>query len=332
MDKTMCIILCIVSFIIGAYFMYVYIKRVIKNKISSISQGYIDEVSDNKDAINSMLCYGGGYKNYDILDSRGGIPENFNIKGYSYTISSFLSVLCENVGMMNCFPQEDFPLPEGYELRKVLQLPGERTVYGVILYDNTSNTLFLVWSGTSDLKMIEEDVNALPVTMPGTSLRDNIHVHRGFLNAYERVNGYFNLFTLLQGYIGDSDNTTLVITGNSLGGGLTYISAYDLIEIPPTETDFAPLKCSVVIYTFGSPRAGNINFANKFSSTDQLSGFYNSVISNIRIFNTEDLIPYVPPPAPKVHFTHVGDPIPFTYNSGKVVGNHIPCYYDNLPR
>lgn len=330
MDKSTCIILCVISFIIGAYFMYMYIKRVIKDKLSSISSEYTSEIFENKDAINSMLCYGDGYKDYNILESRGGIPDNFNVKGYSYTIASFLSVLCENVGMMNCFPQEDFPIPEGYQSKKVLQLPGEHTVYGVILYDANSNTLFLVWSGTSNLKMIEEDVNTLPVPMKGTSSNENIHVHRGFLNAYEKVNDYFKLFDLLNSYIVD-DKTTIVITGNSLGGGLTYISAYDLLETPST-IGIMPLNCSAVLYTFGSPRAGNINFANKFSSTDPLSGFYNCLVANIRIFNTEDLIPYVPPPAPKVHFTHVGTPIPFTFNSGKVVGNHIPCYYDNLPQ
>lgn len=300
--------------------MYVYIKDMIKNKIKDLAQtSYVDEILQNRSKINGALCYGTGYKEY------GTVPNSFDVSEYSYAISYFLSILCENVGMMNCLGSNILIPVEFSPTYNLLKDPDQNPIYGAVFYDNSARTLFLVWSGTSNLKMVEEDINTLPVLMPRTDPLKKINVHRGFLNIYERVRK--NLVDLLKNYFNSPDTPcdNFVITGNSLGGGLSYISAYDLLR-----DKLLNIKDnSVVVYTFGSPRAGNINFAKSFLEDGNIT---QKILANYRIFNTEDLVVDVPPPAPKIHFTHVGDNVPFTYNSGKVVGNHIPCYSENLPR
>jgi|688.fasta_scaffold09444_23 hypothetical protein len=311
MNNIMCIILCVVSAIIGAYFMKWYIEKEIKEKLESLQTDPVQLILKNQTTINDMICYGSGYRPYP-----SSFPINTVEDGYSHDIASFLLTLCENVGMRNC-TTDDIPVPEGFDPNYVLlTVPYEKPVYGCIFYDIVSFTLILVWSGTSDLKMMEEDSNAVPVTMEGTDPLDRINVHRGFMNVYEKVKKESNLINVLQNYFENYPCNYFIITGNSLGGGVSYISAFDLensIELPPT-----------VVYTFGSPRAGNIQFSNYFRNPKY-------IVSNMRILNTEDIVPTLPPPAPKVHYTHLGVPISFTYNSGSVVGNHIPCYFDNLP-
>lgn len=305
-----CIILCVISAVIGAYFMKWYIIREVKEKLQSLQSDPIQLIKENQVEINNAICYGSGYKQYPPF------PNISSDNIYSRDIANFLLILCENVGIRNC-TTENIPIPDDFDPNYILlTVPNEKPVYGSIFYDMISFTLILVWSGTSNLKMMEEDSNVIPVTMTDTNPLEGIKVHRGFLNIYEKIKKESNLLNILNEYFTDYPCKYFIITGNSLGGGLSYISAFDLeksLQLPPT-----------LIYTFGSPRAGNIQFSNYFRSPKY-------IVSNMRIFNTEDLVPTMPPPAPKVHYTHIGNSIPFTYNSGSVVGNHIPCYFENLP-
>jgi predicted lipase len=287
-----------------------YIIREVKEKLQSLQSDPIQLIKENQVEINDAICYGSGYKQYPPF------PNINSDNIYSRDIANFLLILCENVGIRNC-TTENIPIPDGFDPNYILlTVPNEKPVYGSIFYDMISFTLILVWSGTSNLKMMEEDSNVIPVTMTDTNPLEGIKVHRGFLNIYEKIKKESNLLNILNEYFTDYPCEYFIITGNSLGGGLSYISAFDLeksLQLPPT-----------LIYTFGSPRAGNIQFSNYFRSPKY-------IVSNMRIFNTEDLVPTMPPPAPKVHYTHIGNSIPFTYNSGSVVGNHIPCYFENLP-
>ena len=74
------------------------------------------------------------------------------------------------------------------------------------------------------------------------------------------------------------------------------------------------------VYTFASPRV--------FNNTGAL--LLNSLLPNInRIYNTEDLIPNLPPFSQEngQYYTHTGINVPFTLNLGTFFGNHVTAYW-----
>ena len=54
-----------------------------------------------------------------------------------------------------------------------------------------------------------------------------------------------------------------VHTGNSLGGALSQLAAYNLVEAPSA----AKIPVRPACYTFGAPRVGNHAFAQNFADT-----------------------------------------------------------------
>lgn len=315
MNNLQCLLLCILFFALGFYIAIWYIKREIKQKLSNLNIGPVSLLKEHANYINGIMCYNTEFMSYPDE----GVPlQYFNSKyEYSHEIAQFLLILCENVGTMNCNSSQ-FLLPSSFDTNySHLTIPDQNPLYGAMFYDNSNDTIVLVWSGTSDLKMAEKDSETIPVPYPpDISNDDRIQVHRGFLSVYYKTKSQ------VLDYVNQYPNAkNLVICGNSLGGGITYVSAFDLLGNNL-------INLPTYIYTFGSPRAGNIEFANYFNTSLDL---VSKLKTNMRVFNTEDLVPTVPVPAPIIHYEHVGTPVPFTYSDGKVVENHIPCYLSNLP-
>jgi len=72
-----------------------------------------------------------------------------------------------------------------------------------------------------------------------------------------------------------------------------------------------------ILVTFGSPRVGNIAYAN----------FVNTIGRSWRIYNTEDLITTLPLPINAGYiYEHLKSSIAFTINFGNYVDNHIQAY------
>ncbi|KAF2076877.1 hypothetical protein CYY_001844 [Polysphondylium violaceum] len=87
----------------------------------------------------------------------------------------------------------------------------------------------------------------------------------------------------------------LIVTGHSLGGALATLAMAELIQIYKNIPTF--------IYTFGSPRVGNDNFAS----------YYNSIQpNNYRTVNQHDLVPHVPTEVMQYH--HVPTEVWYTSN------------------
>jgi len=288
-----------------------YLKRKIKKELQEFGMDPTELLGQNVSTINGIMCYGTDFREYP---SEGLLLDNSR---YSYDLASFLIVLCENVGTMNCTDVQ-FLLPSSFDTTFIkLTIPSQNPIYGAMFYDLSTDTIVLVWSGTSDLKMAEKDAETFPVSYPeNISSDESIKVHRGFLSIYRRTKKQ-----VLEFIDSHPSAKNMVICGNSLGGGITYVSSFDLLGNGVVELP-------TYIYTFGSPRGGNLEFAKAFGTYPFIQ---NKIIANARIFNTEDLVVMTPPPAPLLHFEHVGDPISFTYGTGSIVGNHIPCYFDNLP-
>ena len=75
------------------------------------------------------------------------------------------------------------------------------------------------------------------------------------------------------------------VTGHSLGGALATLCALDL------QTE---LQINATVYTYGSPRVGNVAFAQ----------YYDSLVPNtFRIVNGQDIIPHLP--LKTMNFYHV---------------------------
>lgn len=311
MDGIWCFLLCCLFFGLGIFFTMWYLKRKIKKELHGLGMDPSELLGLNVSTINGIMCYGTEFKEYP---SEGLMLDSTR---YSYDLARFLVILCENVGTMNCTDAR-FLLPSSFDTEFInLTIPHQNPSYGAMFYDLPTDTVVLVWSGTSDLKMAEKDAETFPVSYPESiSSDESIKVHRGFLSIYRRTKNQVVEFI-------NSHPTAknMLICGSSLGGGITYVSSFDLlgnniIDLP------------TYIYTFGSPRGGNLEFAKAFNTYPSIQ---NKIVANARIFNTEDLVVTTPPPAPLLHFEHVGDPISFTYGTGSIVGNHIPCYFDNLP-
>lgn len=304
-----CIILVVVTAILAAYLTKLYIK----NKIENTLAGMIPD--ESIDSINKKMCGGVNFLEYPVpaWDGEGLDHESCS---YDSDLSRFLLILCENVGTTNCPGKDDILLPDGFEIIAILKIPGSDIKYGYMFYNSQYKAIFLIWAGTSNAKMFEVDGNFIPVVMPSDITTDEkVRVHRGFLNIYEKYRT--GILDAIQSVIAKGlPIDYFVIAGHSLGGGLTSISAFDLVKNSHVGT------ASTFAYTFGSPRAGNTHFAdayNDLSPSDNLC--------SMRVFNTEDIVPTVPPSAPKVHYTHVGSLVPFTLNLGSVVDNHIQAYF-----
>jgi triacylglycerol lipase len=123
---------------------------------------------------------------------------------------------------------------------------------------------------------------------------------------------------------------SVFLSGHSLGAALAHIAAADI---------FAQFNAHPVSYTFSGPRAGEHQFAQTFLDAD---------LPTWRVFNTEDIVPTVPPAAIQmatpnmgmngltpvtqnlaslihlsaVGYQHVGYPIGVTFHREIVADNH----------
>ncbi|QOR65990.1 lipase family protein [Cytobacillus suaedae] len=132
-------------------------------------------------------------------------------------------------------------------------------------------------------------------------------VHGGFLSIYESCRNQ-----LLLKLHSLSDQKKLFITGHSLGAALAVLHAMDVYD----NTDYKELT----LFTLAGPRVGNGAFASS----------YNHKIKNsIRVVNTNDIIPMLPPKRLYNPFTgkyssyrHVSKQVSFSHQTGTLRGNH----------
>jgi hypothetical protein len=114
-------------------------------------------------------------------------------------------------------------------------------------------------------------------------------VHRGFKDALDEVWVKEGLLEYISNGI---PNRTLWFTGHSLGAALATLAANRYGKAQG-------------LYTFGSPRVGNVDFADDFH------------ISAYRFVNNNDIVARVPPP---ILYKHVGD-LRYIDSSGIVYDN-----------
>lgn len=132
--------------------------------------------------------------------------------------------------------------------------------------------------GTESLGDVKDDMSIVQVhfSLPAGYLEPegmSIRVHGGFYRQFKILEP--KISPILSEHMRDSDKI-LYFTGHSLGGGLaTLASLYYSYKFKN------PVSC----ITFGSPRAGNKDFAETFNGRIAYSS---------RFVNQEDPIPFVP--------------------------------------
>ncbi|CAH6418189.1 Class 3 lipase, partial [uncultured virus] len=163
-------------------------------------------------------------------------------------------------------------------------------------------------------------------------------VHKGFYNIYlsirDQLWNWWNSNPWVQ---------TLYITGHSLGGALSTICAYDFANVfasrggcdsqvsnqtkSDSNRDFQSQNAIdnvyPIHYSFAAPRSGNSTYARVFNRR---------LPTSLRINNTEDLIPQLPPATwRKWNYEQTGGNIPFTISLPTLSDDHIQAYIYHLP-
>lgn len=309
-------------------------KSILKNKVKTKGKKLGNTLSDDIIYIMEHQC--DEVTEYLSFDSKltetymDNMTLNPNNKyHYDPLFAKFTMLLCENVTYTNCLDPDNIILPISFD-KKIITILYSKTkysnntiIYGYLFYDINSKTTFLIWSGTATARMWISDFNFQLESFP-SSVNDNadVKVHEGYLNVYLKfrkqiLNAWETIYKDKSSYF--------VIAGHSLGGALTYISAFDFML---NHKEDIPL----IIYTYGSPRVGNTEFVSQYNKLP----FYRS----IRIFNTEDLIPYIPLPVTQnimsgqsYLYEHCDfKSVPFTINLGSNVSNHCESYVHYLPK
>lgn len=173
-----------------------------------------------------------------------------------------------------------------------------------VLYNKTNNLLYIIFTGT-----INKCMALVDMTYKQRELEDILNYlpglkgHGGIYEAYLSVRQ--KLVTILKEYL--PNKPQIIITGHSLGGGLSQYCALDLAYYNP------------IHYSFASPMVFNEIGYQVFNKLVKYS---------FRIANLSDLVTMTPLPIMPNNdvFFHVGQLISFQDNLGEYPLNHTEAY------
>jgi len=186
-------------------------------------------------------------------------------------------------------------------------------------YSTTLNIMVLCFTSTYTNSLFLVDVNYLHLDLTNINNScDGFKIHGGFLTFYKGFRD--KIIELVKKYY--NNETQLFITGFSLGGAISTLSALDLhkVEINTTTT-----INNITHFSFASPRIFNTIGANHFEFLS---------ISSYRVHNNSDIVISLPFPImisstrslEIQDFMHIGKSISFNDNIGNYYDNHILSY------
>lgn len=124
-------------------------------------------------------------------------------------------------------------------------------------------------------------------------------VHSGFLNCWTNLGS--DMLTEVRRLLALTPSAAVYTTGHSLGGAVAMIAAYVL-----EYDEKIPISG---VYSYGSPRVGNKEFATYYNQGQHLSW---------RVTHNNDPVPHLPPEA--FGFTHIANEV--YYNADSTV-HHV---------
>ena len=173
-----------------------------------------------------------------------------------------------------------------------------------ILYNKTSNTLIIIFTGTSNICLATSDLSYTQVELEDiTNYTPGMKGHKGTYLGYEDIRS--RLLSIIERYI--PRNPQIIITGHSLGGALSGLCAIDLAYYNP------------IHYSFAAPLFLNVMGSEIFGQL---------VKHSYRVANISDLVTMMPLPiTPNGDvFCHVGESHLFQKNLGQYTYNHSLSY------
>jgi len=174
----------------------------------------------------------------------------------------------------------------------------------IVYYSKKLNIIIISFAGTTKLSEWLDDFDARQTSPIAITTDDIYKVHLQHYNMYNSLRESF--IDLLKTYV--NDDTTIVVTGYSLGASISNICMFDIT--------MNTLCNKRVLYNFASCRTGNNNFV-KILDNEHI----------YRIGNTSDLVPSLPPPVfGKYIYTHTSNGIYFTINTESISSNHCDAY------
>ena len=149
---------------------------------------------------------------------------------------------------------------------------------GYMAYNPDANIITVVFRGTMDTSIMNWLFQNLNFFRTSYAKCDGCSVHQGFLQAYLNINPQ-NLISDIQALKAKYPTAKIVVSGHSLGGAMAYFGYLDICEA---------LGNVDLLYTYGTPRVGNLAFANYFQGK-------NCGGDKIRVTHDRDPVPHVPP-------------------------------------
>ncbi|MYL54371.1 lipase family protein [Pontibacillus yanchengensis] len=228
---------------------------------------------------------------------------------YHKQLSRFLLNMCE-LSYVQFKQNGAFPIPKGFKLVKTFKATTlhSKEWFGFII--ESEHSVIIAFRGTQTEPDWVADAQVFQIPYPYV---DNAGlVHNGFLSIYESCRD-----DIFQAYQHIPPHKKLYITGHSLGGALATLHALDAKGNAP----FA----QVIMYNYGSPRVGNDNFTQSYTTLTPLS---------IRFANMHDLVTQLPPTVIYCPFTkqlwyysHIRSPMEFSLQTDTIKGNHSLTTY-----
>lgn len=169
------------------------------------------------------------------------------------------------------------------------------------------------------IKQLGKNNNNTDLFKSNPSCSNNILIHDGFVTVFNQISD--QLIYGLKSCVNQWN--TLVFSGHSLGGAIASLSAFyvNYIILTPLQPSY-----NMVVYTFGKPRVGNIDFS---ICVDSLG--YNV----FRLQNEDDAVPQLPlsvTPNLTVYnepwfYEHEGSPLNYQLNwLGLDLNHSLPNY------
>jgi hypothetical protein len=240
------------------------------------------------------------------------IPSQIDI--YEKNLATALLDISLATSQSYCRNIDPLPLPPGFTKDFPLYgrdpSGGKLTMFAHIFYNPDTHIACFSFTGTMNLPEWRDDFSfKLVEANVLNNYKKGVKCHKGFYGIYKSIRSLlWNWFELEKNNI-----EYLFITGHSLGGSLSTIAMYDFANTMP----------NIIHYSFAAPRSGNIEYSKIFDNNNPQS---------LRICNTEDIVPTLPPPVIGQNvYEQTLNLVSFTKNLGSLVKNHVDSYIYFMP-